>query len=496
MKIPHFLKDKSTYFYLFTLILAGQRFLHLGSFIDEPHSWRQFDTYYYAYDFYKNGIHLLTPSVCWMGSYKTLILEFPIISAIMSCLFDLFRPSVILARLTVLIFYLGSALYLFKFVKHLCNRRMARFTIIVYLMLPVSLYYSRSIQVDFPAMCFSLAMIYYYIVGVSKSNFYYIIIGAAFGIFAFLIKSPFAFYLYLPLLFYAIKTKKTKLLLKSLPILVLPIALFIIWQVYSIKVNAETPDWYFLPGYFKFTNMSEWYFGYINQRLSIGNWEIILGRFVESGTSYIGIVPFIIGLFIKTNYRTGHTFFYYYAAGLIIYLLMFFNLVLIHEYYLIPLLVISSYFITVTLDYLYLKLKQKSNKLSYLVVSFSIFILAVNSIWFTERWYYKIDHIRLNASEYIEKNTNENDLIITSIDGTDPRDPRILAQSLRNGWAVDLKDLRSEIIDSLRHYNAKYLTIVSNEKIDTALTVSLSKYKSSETLIYRNSWYLRMYQLQ
>jgi hypothetical protein len=162
----------------------------------------------------------------------------------------------------------------------------------------------------------------------------------------------------------------------------------------------------------------------------------------------------------------------------------------------IPFLVISSYYIAVTLDQIYDKLINKSSFMQIIAVGGCVFILSVNSIWFTNRWYYRTDLLRLNAAEYINSNTNENSLVINSIEDTDPRDPRILAPSLRYGWSVDLKYLKGEVIDSLKGYGAQYLAIILNNKPDSSLTSYLSKYKSTETVIYKKDWLIRIYTLQ
>lgn len=123
------ISDRILLFYSGILILISQRFFHFKNFIDEPMSWRQYDTEFYAYDFYQNGLNLLKPSVCWLGSHKTLILEFPLISGIISILYNIFEPSVFYARIVTFLFHLGSAYYLYCFVKYLYYPRLAKLTV-------------------------------------------------------------------------------------------------------------------------------------------------------------------------------------------------------------------------------------------------------------------------------------------------------------------------------------------------------------------------------
>ena len=495
MKFASFFKNRSTYVYFFFLILIAQRFFHLSGNIDEPNSWRQFDTFYYAYDFYMNGIHFFSPSVCWLGAHKVLILEFPLISALIAVLFKIFGVSMFAARTVMFIFYLGSGVYLYKLITYLYYKRIALLTLLIYLFLPLSVFYSRTIQIDFAVMFFSLAMLYYFIKGYDNSNLRYVIIGTAFAIFAFLIKSPYAFYMIIPLMYLVIKNKNLRFFFRTIPILAIPVIIFLFWQFYSVRINSQAPDWYFIPGYFKFNKMTEWYFGSVSQRMDFENWKNIFFIFTESITSYIGILFFISGLFLRLDNNRKKSFFYYYLIGLVIYLVIFFSLIRNHEYYQIPFLSASSFFIAVTIDFIYRKLVERRKTLAYVLIGFIIIVLAVNGIWFTERWYYRVDQVRLKSSEYIRDNSQEKDLIITSIDGTDPRDPRILAASLRNGWSIDLKDLKAPMIDSLVRYDAKYLAIITKENPDLSLSLPLSKYRFIETPIYRNEWKLFWFDL-
>ena len=89
--------------------------MHFGTELDAPHDWRQSDTAFYIYDFYKNGIDLLYPAVCWMGASDTVILEFPLPEAIVAIFYQLFSESIPLARFIFLSFFMGAIYYLYKY---------------------------------------------------------------------------------------------------------------------------------------------------------------------------------------------------------------------------------------------------------------------------------------------------------------------------------------------------------------------------------------------
>lgn len=454
-KIKHIL-------YSFIVLLIIQRLFHITDVISNPHSWRQFDTYFYAYDFYLNGINLFQPSVSWLGAYKTLILEFPIVSAIISLSFYLPGPELIYMRIISLVFFLASAFYLYKIVLYLYYERLALFTVMVYLMLPLGVYYSIALNIDFAVMYFALAMLFYYVKGFKENSFKHIIIGTCFAVTAYITKIPYAMIMYFPLVYIALKYSQRKFILKAIPVLVVPFIVFIFWQLYTIDVNAKAPDWTFIPGYFKFVNMSDWYFGEFSERYILSNWNEIFIRIFENVIMYLGIILFLAGVFIRSK-KINKTFFNFYGFGLIIYLLIFFRLNLIHDYYQIPFLVLTAFYIGYGIDLFYEKISTKS-KNAVLYTGIITLLISINGIWFTERWYYKPDNLRIHAAEIINNYTNPEDLIITSITDTDPRDPRILAASQRYGWSIRTNDINSTLIDSLKTYGATNLVIIKKDE--------------------------------
>ena len=117
-------------------LLFAWRFLHFGPEIDAPHDWRQCDTAWYIRDFYKNGVDLLHPAVCWMGARDTLALEFPLPEAVVAWFYRAFGESIPLARLIFLGFFAGAAAYFFRIAHFILGRPLARLATLVYLAAP------------------------------------------------------------------------------------------------------------------------------------------------------------------------------------------------------------------------------------------------------------------------------------------------------------------------------------------------------------------------
>src|SRR5437867_284100 len=131
--------------------LVALRIPHLRGPLDDPHSWRQCDTAYYSLDFFRRGIDLLHPSVCWLGAHRTLIFEFPLPEALSALLYRTFGPDPLWDRLVSLGFFLIATFYLFAFARLVASRRVAWLCAVAYLALPLGPFYSRAAHVDFAA---------------------------------------------------------------------------------------------------------------------------------------------------------------------------------------------------------------------------------------------------------------------------------------------------------------------------------------------------------
>ena len=150
-------------------------------------------------------------------------------------------------------------------------------------------------------------------------------------------------------------------------------------------------------------------------------------------------------------------------SGVLIYILIFFNLNIIHNYYQIPLIAITSIFIAMVFMFIIRKL----NKIpEYLRIFFSVFIFAifaVFSIIYAEKTYYKIDQICIEAGKIINAQTPaENCLLIaaTAFPDTDCYDPRVLYRAKRIGWSINLKDMTTDLINNLKEIGATHLAVI------------------------------------
>lgn len=446
---------KSLFIILFSLGVLI-RFFHLGDHIESPHTWRQSDTANYIWDFYNNGIDLLSPSVCWMGDHKTVILEFPISEAFVALSYTVFGPSHTNAKICFLLLFLGSCVYFYKLIHHFFNHDITRIITLVYLFAPLSQFYSRAIHIDYSELMFVFAMVYYYLKGIKNSSYINLIVGSIFATLAFITKAPYAVFFSIPLLAYILINKQILFVLKRMYIFLVPVGVFIAWQNYVFTVNDAVPDWIFIPGFKKFTYSPGWYYGDLSQRMDVENWDLILSRLFNEILGYLGLVLFVIGLFFSKQKKL---FFYFWLFALMCYLFIFFNLNRVHNYYQIPFVPIFSVFIGLGINESSKWFQKESVKA--LVVFSLVLCFALESTYYSEKNYYEIKHLHLDIGAEIQQNTKPNDLIVVNFENIDSKCPNFLYAARRNGWGIPKWGLEGSVLYKLMLEGADYFAFVS-----------------------------------
>ncbi len=438
---------ENRWFNMLAILLAGLRLLHFGELIDGPHTWRQCDTAHFIRDFYKNGIDLLHPSVCWMGGYGTIILEFPLHEAIAAVLYWLFGESHIWARWVTMVFFLISAIYLFKIIQHLSDRFTAQMGTLIYLAMPLSLYYSRAIHIDFMAVGLGHMALWYFLLGIERRSGKLLLIGSLIAVPAFLTKAPYLFYFVFPLIWWTTRHKSWGFILKWSPVLGLPIVVFLGWIGHTKTINSLAPDWYFIPGYHKFTAMSGWYFGSLEQRLDPENWHLLSSRLLNEVTGWLAAASILWALMHYKKIK-NLPFVFWWSCGTVIYLGLFFNLNWVHNYYQIPFLAPMAFLAACGISLIRCRLADKSRWVALLWVVLPAGILAEN-IAYAETHYYQPTPEQIAIGKQIQAHTSEDALVITSWGGIGCHYPNLLYRSRRNGWNIAKSYLTPELCYAL-----------------------------------------------
>lgn len=461
-------------FYILFFLSISIRFFHLKKEIDSPHTWRQSDTAYYIQDFYENGINLMEPSVCWLGHYKTLILEFPVIEGFIAGMYHIFGPSHVVARIILLLFFLGSCWFLYKIISFFLSKQTARLSVVLYSLMPLSLFYSRAIHIDFSEMFFVFGMVYYYLIGIKREKTVPLIIGSIFCALAFMVKAPYAVLFVFPLLWYILNSKKVRFVIKNILIFLAPIVVFLIWQNYVFATNNAAPEWQYIPGYRKFTFNAGWYFGSFKQRLEANNYLILAGRIYNEIISVSGLVLLTIGII---SLKKKHLFFIYWLIGCIVYTLVFFNLNVVHNYYQIPFTAILAILIASGIRTLFKKLPYL---IKYFATVICILIFGYESISYSEKNYYKVENLFLEIGDYIQQETKPNDLILFNLENFDSKCPNFHYPSKRVGWVIPEWGLTGEVVYKLMLEGGDYFATIRKQPLSQEMKSFLKYYPKKE----------------
>lgn len=433
-------------------LLLALRLWHLGPAIDAPHDWRQCDTAYYIRDFYQNGIDLLHPAVCWMGAADTLALEFPLPEALVALAYQPCGESIPLARVIFLCFFGAALYYFYRAAELLFGRLVAQWAALVYLVLPLSLFYSRAIHIDFSVLLLVHAMLYYFLLGLRQRRRAYLLLSSLAAALALMIKAPYVVALAPPMLWYAWRQNALGWSLRSAWAYGLAVLAFVCWQQHVYRINSAAPDWSFILHYRKMVQSAGWYFGTWQQRVSLYSWWVLLQRGVLDLAGPGGILVLLAGAW-QLRRLANWPFLGWWMLGLVGYVLVFFNLNVVHNYYQIPLLGPVALLCAQALHQL---AAQKP------ALAPGLFgLLLAGNVAFTETAWYRVSEDHVEIGRLIDTHTPEAALVIVTYRDMDCRNPKLLYRARRRGWSVEEAALRPGLIGRLhREAGARYWAYV------------------------------------
>jgi len=444
------------------LILAALllRAPHMGEMIDGPHTWRQCDTAQYIHAFYTDGIDLLHPSVCWMGDHRTLILEFPLPEAVSAVAYHLFGPSHVTARWVTLLFFLGSTVFLFLFVRSITDRETARLAAVISMILPLALFYSRAIHIDYGALFFVHAMAWLWAEAIKRNSGTWLWMGSIPAALALIIKAPYVLPFVPLLIWMTITRRRWKLIFKHAPALILPALVLAVWQWHTMTVNGAAPDWFFIPTYRRFTNNAHWWFGTLSMRQDPTHWLTLGQRILFEITGWIGLVLAMIGLWITAAKHRQDLLWWIAGAGLGV--VIFFNLNIMHNYYQLPL--VGPISVLMALGILHITGLMKARPaIRHAVALALVLVVGAESVKWSEKHYYEVLEPLRTAGLAIGNVVPEGELVVVSAGGLDPRSPHLLYRARRYGWSIPDRDLKPDLVERLEKEGAAWLAVVASD---------------------------------
>ena len=163
---------KTALILLLILVLAlCLRLYHVNQPFLDHHSWRQTQTAMIAKNFLHNDFNIFRPEIDWKGNDASIQEEPLSITAFStSILYVVFGMTDAVGRVISIIFSLLAIVYLFRLIKLYFNEKLALFTVFVYAILPLNVFFTRVLMQQSATIFLTIASLYYFSVYLSNEN--------------------------------------------------------------------------------------------------------------------------------------------------------------------------------------------------------------------------------------------------------------------------------------------------------------------------------------
>ncbi|AFV03645.1 MULTISPECIES: glycosyltransferase family 39 protein [unclassified Dehalobacter] len=164
-------REKAILFFLLTFILLLRLYhMNVGP-VEIEESWRQADTASIARNFAGYDFHPFHPNLNYDGMFPNIpALEIQVTTYLIAILYKVFGYHYFLARAVPIAFFLISALYLYLLARLYLGWNGAAYSLLIYGILPINLYYSRAIMPESTALMFWIGGFYYFNRWIIKQN--------------------------------------------------------------------------------------------------------------------------------------------------------------------------------------------------------------------------------------------------------------------------------------------------------------------------------------
>lgn len=410
------LSKKYTTMLIFLIIFLTKIPFITNSPYETGESWRQSDTESMARNFVEEHFHILYPQLNYDGAPPNYAqLEFQITTFLIALLYKLFGFHYVLARLVPILFFLGSAYFLYLIAKKFYSTEMAWLTIIVYAAFPLNLYFSRAIMPESAVLFFTLGGLYFFLRWIDTEKNNALFLATFMTAMAILVKIP-AIFIGIPMLVTSIMKYKWKI--------------FTVWQLWLFAIcSLSIPFIYFkwLEGVAEFTFVTGIGSKHIIPKFAqaIFSHESLQFFYTHLPQSFtwIGLLLILVGM-LKINWKKEYPI----GVWLIAFLLELVTIVAVikFNYYLVFIGPIFALLAGRTLAGL---LKWRAGSVSVIVV---LTIVLVNSYLIVQPKFMEKDTL-LRQAEYVKKYTDKDDLIVV---GT--FSPELINASERKGWRANI----------------------------------------------------------
>lgn len=435
------------------------RLYNINSPIIGVHAWRQADTAAIARNFYETQLahpgladlwRLFYPQVDWGGGGYAET-EFPIYPAIVSGLYRLVGDHTACARLVSVFFSLLGLYFLYRLVALCFDQSVAFWSALLYAILPLSVFYSRTVQPESLVMMSTLGGLYFFNRWTVQADKWDLLWSWGFSAIASLTKVLPLVYLGIPLLFLAVVKYRWRVV-RRWDLWIYAIALLGVtfaWYAHAHQIYLETGLT------FGFWSNDTDRYSWADLR-SVKYWTDILFRLL---VRHFAIFSFIVAL-LGLTYKRHQLEDYLWEMGLISSWCA--NALAptssyIHEYYQLPIMLYGLVFAGKVCAQAF---TAKPDTL--LRSRFRRAIQAALALTFiTSSLIYSLDYMQLERpqtskvlqlAQLIEANTPPEAKVLATTGG----DPSLLYLSHRQGWLIHPEDVSIERIRSAKRDGADF----------------------------------------
>jgi hypothetical protein len=309
---------------LVILISLLLRFGQLDKPLTDIHSWKQTDTYSVAKKYYENKTDFLNEASyfkCGKTTNCRYTGSFPLYEYLLGKVFGIFGESVFVARFFSAAIFALSSYFLYLLTRDLLGYKVGLATVIIYNVLPFSIYWGRAVIPDGLSILLSNAGLYLF---TRRRNAGLIAASVVLGLSA-LIKPYFAIIL-LPVVYFLRSDRNHK---QIVTVLITVISFMVAWNLYL----ANLPDSIQYPySTFGLNHRARSLFfdgGNFLTYASESNWPLLIFQRIVDQLTPLGIVLLIAGIF---TYKQNALFIVWLVSAMIpIIVISRGNLA--HEYY-------------------------------------------------------------------------------------------------------------------------------------------------------------------
>jgi hypothetical protein len=440
------------------------------------HSWRQSDTAAMARNFAEERFDIMYPAIDWRGATPGYVeCEFQVYTFLVALLYKFFGIYEIFGRLLSVLCSIGTVLGLFLLVKKFVDERTALWSVFLYAVLPLSIFYGRAFMPEQMMLMSSVLGIYFFTEWIDTNKLRHFIASALFVSLAVLIKLP-ALYLGLPLMYVCWKKYRATLFAQPL-----------IW-VFVVVVFGVTAWWYYHAHLLKLsTGLTFGIWGFGTDKW--GNSDLLLSlkfyndvffkSIAERHFTYAAFILFVIGLFLKRSGERERLFDVWLIA-VVVYILIVAKGNQVHEYYNLPFMLPAVVFAGKTIARFNIFCAESWNSyrirtslLSFCVLATLVLSTLRLSMLFNGETY----HAPLfTLASAVKEATLRDDLCITVSEGN----PVMLYFCGRKGWTCGPAELDSMYIQLRIHEGARYIVaekeVFERNNLDEQMNLLFTRY--------------------